>query len=437
MYNSVVLEWMMDMKRKLFSCLICTVLVLGSFLNAYAEGEAIPTPTEAPTTSVDTLGLNAKAAVLIDAKTGMVLYQKNMDQQMFPASITKILTNYIALEKLGKDDLLTANATAIDNIDRTSSHIWLDYGEQAPMIDFVYASMMQSANDASNVLAEAASGTQEEFAKVMNEVAKNAGAKNSNFVNAHGLPDDAHVTTAYDMAMITRAALKNKDFKEVFGQVRYDMAPTNKQKDTRVFSSANEMIKNSKFKYDYATGGKTGWTEAAGYTMVNSATKDNMDLIGVVLGCDSADARYEDMIKLFNYGFDNYKTVTIPNDIGDVHSDVKQGSKVIGEVDFTLSNSLHVLLPMSTDESTLTIEVELRNEDEGEAIQGYAIIKIGNEAVGEVQLEKNITLYDLSFQSYMLPKIVTVVDWFSVGILGLFLVLKFIVFLKKSTKLPE
>lgn len=428
---------MIKMKRRIFSYLICGLLIVGSLLPSYAEDNATPTPEPTPTQSVDTLGLNAKSAVLIDAKTGMVLYQKNMDQQMFPASITKILTNYIALEKLGKDDLLTASATAIDNIDRASSHIWLDYGEQAPVIDLVYASIMQSANDASNVLAEAVGGTQEDFAKLMNEVAKNAGAKNSNFTNAHGLPDDAHVTTAYDMAMITRAALRNENFKEVFGQVRYDMAPTNKQKDTRVFSSANEMIKNSKFKYDYATGGKTGWTEVAGYTMVNSATKDNMDLIGVVMGCDNADSRYEDMTKLFNYGFDNYKTVTISNDIGDVHSEVKDGSKVIGEVDFTLSNSLNVLLPMSTDESTLAIEVELRNEDEGEAIQGYAIIKIGENRVGEVQLEKNIILYDLSFGAYVLPKIVQVINWISIGILGLFLVLKVLVFLKKNTKLPE
>lgn len=424
---------MIKMKRRIFSYLICGLLIVGSLLPSYAEDNETPTPTQ----SVDTLGLNAKSAVLIDAKTGMVLYQKNMDQQMFPASITKILTNYIALEKLGKDDLLTASATAIDNIDRASSHIWLDYGEQAPVIDLVYASIMQSANDASNVLAEAVGGTQEDFAKLMNEVAKNAGAKNSNFTNAHGLPDDAHITTAYDMAMITRAALRNENFKEVFGQIRYDMAPTNKQKDTRVFSSANEMIKNSKFKYDYATGGKTGWTEVAGYTMVNSATKDNMDLIGVVMGCDNADSRYEDMTKLFNYGFDNYKTVTISNDIGDVHSEVKDGSKVIGEVDFTLSNSLNVLLPMSTDESTLAIEVELRNEDEGEAIQGYAIIKIGENRVGEVQLEKNIILYDLSFGAYVLPKIVQVINWISIEILGLFLVLKVLVFLKKNTKLPE
>ncbi|SJZ67581.1 D-alanyl-D-alanine carboxypeptidase [Anaerorhabdus furcosa] len=428
---------MIKMKRRIFSYLICGLLIVGSLLPGYAEDNATPTPEPTPSQSVDTLGLNAKSAVLIDAKTGMVLYQKNMDQQMFPASITKILTNYIALEKLGKDDLLTASATAIDNIDRSSSHIWLDYGEQAPVIDLVYASIMQSANDASNVLAEAVGGTQEDFAKLMNEVAKNAGAKNSNFTNAHGLPDDAHVTTAYDMAMITRAALRNENFKEVFGQVRYDMAPTNKQKDTRVFSSANEMIKNSKFKYDYATGGKTGWTEVAGYTMVNSATKDNMDLIGVVMGCDNADSRYEDMTKLFNYGFDNYKTVTISNDIGDVHSEVKDGSKVIGEVDFTLSNSLNVLLPMSTDESTLAIEVELRNEDEGEAIQGYAIIKIGENRIGEVQLEKNIILYDLSFGAYVLPKIVQVINWISIGILGLFLVLKVLVFLKKNTKLPE
>ncbi|MEG0734165.1 MAG: D-alanyl-D-alanine carboxypeptidase family protein [Anaerorhabdus sp.] len=435
-YNRKELEWMIKMIKKIFSSLLCIGLIIGNYLPLFAE-DTEPTSEPTATPVVDSLALNAKTAVLIDAKTGMVLYQKNMNEQRYPASITKILTNYIALEKLDSSAVLSASATAIDNIDRTSSHIWLDYGEEAPMIDLVYASIMASANDASNVLAEAVSGTQEEFAKLMNEVATSVGAKNSNFSNAHGLNDDGHVTTAYDMAMITRAALRNEKFKEVFGQVRYDMAPTNKQTETRVFSTGNEMLKNSKYSYEYVTGGKTGWTEDAGYTMVNSATKDNMDLIGVVMGCDSGDARYEDMTKLLNYGFNNYKTVTISNEIGDVHSEVKEGSKVIGEVDFTLANSLNVLLPMSVDESLIVLETEVRKQDEGSNIEGYAVIKIDGDVVGEVELEKHITLYDLSFKGSTLPKIVTVIDWISVGILALFIGLKVLIFIMKSTKLPE
>lgn len=176
------------MIKKILSVLICTFILISGF-QVVAEEEPTPTPETVESTP-DSLGLNAKSAVLIDAKTGMVLCQKNMNQQMYPASITKILSIYIALEKLDPNAILSASATAIDNIDRTSSHIWLDYGEEAPAIDFVYAGMMASANDAMNVLAESVSGTQEAFVALMNETAKSAGAKNSNFVNAHGLPDE-------------------------------------------------------------------------------------------------------------------------------------------------------------------------------------------------------------------------------------------------------
>ncbi len=435
MYNRNRFRMDDTMIKKILSLLMCTFLLLNSF-TVFAEDEATPTP-EPEVTVPDALGLNAKAAVLIDAKTGMVLYQKNMNEPMYPASITKVLTIYIALEKLDPNATLTATNTAIDNIDRTSSHIWLDYGEQAPMIDFAYASMMASANDATNLLAEAVSGSQEEFAKLMNEVATSAGAKNSNFINAHGLPDENHKTTAYDMAMILRAAMKNNTFKEVFGAVRYDMAPTNKQSNTRAFSTGNEMLKNSKFKYEYATGGKIGWTNDAGYTMVNTATKDNMDLIGVVLGCDSSDARYEDMQKLFNYGFNNFKTVILSKELGIGESEIKEGKKVIGNATFYLANDLNVLLPMAQSEDTIAIHIEYRKIDEGENIEGYAVISVDGKDVGEIKLEKEMTLHDLSFSATKLPMIVNIINLISVGILGLFVILKFLVFIRRNTKLPD
>lgn len=422
------------MIKKIVSIVLCT-LIFGSYLT-FAEEDATPTP-EATVVVVDSLGLNAKAAVLLDAKTGMVLYQKNMSDQMDPASITKILTVYLALEKLDENSILTASASAIDNIDRSSSHIWLDYGEQAPMIDLAYASMMASANDATNVLAEAVSGTQDDFATFMNEVAMDAGALNSNFTNAHGLPDDGHKTTAYDMAVILRTAMKSDKFKEVFGALRYDMAPTNKQSETRVFSSGNEMMKNSKFKYEGVTGGKVGWTEIAGYTMVGTATKDNMDLIAVVLGCETSDARYEDMTKLFNYGFTNFKTIVMSKDLASNKVEMKEGKKVIGEAIFSLKKDLNVLLPMTQNEETLAMRVEYKKADEGSKIEGYAIISLDGVDVGEVQLEKEMILYDLSFSATTLPMVVQIINYMSVGVLLLFVSIKVLAEIKKNTKLPD
>ena len=246
------------------------------------------------------LNLDGESAVLIDADSGAVLYEKNADDRHYPASITKIMTVYLALSQGNPDQMLTATDTAIDNIDRKSSHIWLDYGEELSLKDACYAAIMASANDASNVLAEAIGGSQEEFAGLMNEAAAAAGAKNTHFANAHGLPDEDHYTTAYDMAMITRMAMKNAAFAEVFGTVKYEMQPTNKQKDVRYFASGNDMLKKGEFFYEYATGGKIGWTEDAGYTIVTTASKDGVNLIAVVLKNSSKNARYTDTRTLFD-----------------------------------------------------------------------------------------------------------------------------------------
>lgn len=425
-------------KKTLLAMLIALLLLMNGF-QVIAEEEATPTPTpETVETTPDSLGLNAKSAVLIDAKTGMVLYQKNMNQQMYPASITKILSIYIALEKLDVNTMLSASATAIDNIDRSSSHIWLDYGEEAPAIDFIYAGMMASANDAINVLAESVSGTQEQFVTLMNETAIGAGAKNSNFTNAHGLPNESHITTAYDMAMITRLAMRNDTFKEVFGAKSYEMKPTNKQKDTRVFSTGNEMIKNSKNTYEYATGGKIGWTKDAEYTMVTTATYNNMDLIAVVMGATTSDDRYADTKKLFDYGFNNYKTVVVSkNTIESQIVEVKKGSTLLATATFTVPYDFNILLPMEMEDSAVSTSVEIRNETDPEKIEGAVLLYLEGQEVGEQRMEKEIIMHDTSFQATKLPMIVQVIDYISLGILGLFVIIKFLVFLRKNTKLPE
>lgn len=424
------------MIKKILSVLICTFILISGF-QVVAEEEPTPTPETVESTP-DSLGLNAKSAVLIDAKTGMVLYQKNMNQQMYPASITKILSIYIALEKLDPNAVLSASATAIDNIDRTSSHIWLDYGEEAPAIDFIYAGMMASANDAMNVLAESVSGTQEAFVALMNETAKSAGAKNSNFVNAHGLPNEAHVTTAYDMAMITRTAMRNELFKEAFGAKLYEMKPTNKQKDTRTFSTGNEMLKKSKNIYENATGGKIGWTKDAEYTMVTTATYNNMDLIAVVMGCSTSDDRYADTRKLFDYGFNNYKTVIVSKDtIESKVVEVKKGSTVLATATFTVPYDFNILLPMEMEDSAVSTSVVIRNENNPETIEGAVVLYLEGKEVGEQRMQKDIVMHDTSFQATKLPIIVQIIDYISLGVLALFVFIKFLVFLRKNTKLPE
>ncbi len=391
-----------------------------------------------PCYASEDLMIESEAVILIDGKTGMVLYEKNSHEKKYPASITKIMTVYLALSNLSPDKVLVASPSAIDSIDRKSSHIWLDYKEEATVIDLAYAALLSSANDASNVLAEGVSGSLDGFVSLMNDTCVQWGCVDTTFKNAHGLPDEGHVTSAYDMALITKNAMKNEVFRTVFSTVTYKMNSTNKQKNVREFAQGNEILKNSPYFYEYANGGKIGWTQDAGYTIVTSASYNNMDLIAVVLGASSKEARYRDSKKLLDYGFSNFKTMMIKKeDIGVKEVDIINSKTVVGKAKFSISNNLNVLLPMSTDEGTISTEITVRNGDDPQFIKGFLTILISGKAVGEVAMEQVVETYDLSFGARVVPMISLAFNWFSVVILVLIYLFRIMMFLRKNTKLPD
>ena len=250
--------------------------------------------------------LVSESAVLIDAETGQVLYDKEMHKQMYPASITKILTVITGLEKLSMTQKMTMSHYAVFSLPVGSSHIALDENEEITMEQAVYAALLMSANDACNGIAEAAAGSIEAFTEMMNETAVRAGAKNSNFVNAHGLSDDNHYTTAYDMAMICRYALKNETFRKVFGTYKYVMAPTNEQPEQRTFVNQHYMVSVPDMKYDGIIGGKAGWTRVSKCTLVTAAERDGRCLIAVVMKCVKDKDKYADTKALLDWGFENF-----------------------------------------------------------------------------------------------------------------------------------
>lgn len=274
--------------------LFCFFIVLSAFfllaLTAFAAGPQ----------------LVSESAVLIDAETGQILYDKEMHKQMYPASITKILTVITGLEKLSMTEKMTMSHYAVFSLPVGSSHIALDEGEEISMEQAVYAALLMSANDACNGIAEAAAGSVDAFARMMNETAVRAGAKNSNFVNAHGLSDDNHYTTAYDMAMICRYALKNETFRKVFGTHKYVMAPTNKQPEQRTFINQHHMVSDPALKYNGIIGGKAGWTRVSKCTLVTAAERDGRCLIAVVMKCVMDDDKYADTKALLDWGFENF-----------------------------------------------------------------------------------------------------------------------------------
>ncbi len=247
----------------------------------------------------------SESAVLMDAKTGQVLYEKNMHMQLYPASITKILTILLGLEHGNLQDMVTMSREAVFSILRGSSHIALQDGEQITLEQALMAAMLPSANDASNGIAEHISGSDSEFAQFMNQRAREAGALNTNFVNPHGLPNESHVSTAYDMAIITRAALQNDKFREIFGTVRYTIPPTNKQPKSRDLWSEHRMLTTNKYYYQGVVGGKTGYTQISQNTLVTAARRGERELIVVVMKSQNY-AVYTDTIALFDYGFNQF-----------------------------------------------------------------------------------------------------------------------------------
>ena len=260
-----------------------------------------------------TVYIKSETAVLIDADTGIVLYDKNMNRQMHPASITKIMTGMLALEMADEKELMTTSRNAVYSLPYNTSHIALDQGEQITLEQAMYALAIESANDAANVIAEHIGGTTENFARLMTQKAHSLGAVNTNFTNAHGLPDNNHYTTAYDMALITSAAIKTEGFNRYFSANRYDMAQTNIRDVVRQFWNANYYING----YEECKGlvmSKTGWTEEAKHTMVTAAERDGVTLIAVVMSSTHKGDKFDDTTALLDYGFENFDKVTLSAD---------------------------------------------------------------------------------------------------------------------------
>lgn len=272
--------------------------------------------TALPVLAIDTAkfpeppDLYAQAAVLMDADTGQVLYGKAERQRMYPASLTKIMTCLLAMENGKYSDIVTVRDEATQDVLGTT-HIALTEGEQLTLEQLMYAVMLESANDAAAAVGIHLAGSIQMFSKLMNDRAAQLGAVDSHFVNASGLPNDNHYSTAYDLALITREALKHPEFRKFAGTHQYTIPATNKN-ESRVVTHRNYMFVLND-TYEGAFAGKTGWTEEAGTCLMTVAERDGVTLICVVLKCaGAADAEFTDSTALFDYGFNNFRQVRIP-----------------------------------------------------------------------------------------------------------------------------
>ena len=303
--------------------------------------------------------INSEAAILMDAAGGQILFQKNMDQKMYPASITKIMTGMLALERGKLTDVITMSDNAVFSVDRDSSHIALDVGEKITLEQALYATSIESANDAANGIAELIGGTLGNFSKMMNDTAVQVGAKNTKFINSNGLHSDSHYTTAYDMAKITAAAIKVPGFVKIFAAKHYEIPPTNKQPATRIFSSRNKLI-NGEVPYNEILMSKTGWTSEAQHTLVTAAKKDGTTLVAVVMKSSNTNDKWKDTVDLLNYGFTQFSSVEITNEklIQSAPKMFTLANNTLDSIVYTASGTVSILLPINLTLDDLSFRYE-------------------------------------------------------------------------------
>ena len=311
------------------------------------------------------VSIQADGGIVMDSDTKTVLYGKNMDQPYYPASITKILTALIVLERCDLEEMVTFSHDDVYNVEAGSSSAGIDEGDVLTVRDCLYALMLASANESANALACHISGSREEFAKLMNEKAESLGCTGSHFANPSGLNDENHYTTAHDMALIARAAIQNPDFLTINGTRSYQLAPTKRTPEGGYVANHHKMLnKNEAVYYSGAFAGKTGYTSLAGNTLVTCARKGDMTLIAVVL--NGHQSHYADTKALFDFGFRSFQSLRAADyetRYKALENDMTIAGMTSGDsISLELDRNGRVVIPKDADftdtQSTLTYDLD-------------------------------------------------------------------------------
>lgn len=305
--------------RAVFICILSAIL-----LTLSAAGYAV-TPSD---WSADDPGnlqgdhIFSQSAILIDAETGQVLFEKNPDSRMFPASTTKIMTLMLALESgISMDTVVTIPAQA-ENVPADSSKMYVYGGEQMPFKDLLYGFMLESGNDGAVAIAIIVSGSEEQFVVKMNERAAELGCTNTNFMNSHGYHDNNHYTSARDLAIIARAAMEIPEFREIVSTHTYILSATNLRGKREITSRVDMIVPDSNYYVAECTGIKTGYHSKAGNCFVGSAEKGGRTVISVSLFAtrDYVERKWFDANCMFQYAFTQYDTYYV-NDLFELADD--------------------------------------------------------------------------------------------------------------------
>ena len=381
------IEGILFMKR-ILSIFLCLALILG-----FVPGETAYAAAEWPSD----ISISADGGILMDINSGAVLFEKNSHEPYYPASITKILTALIVIENCGLDETVTFSNTAVNTLEPNSSILGARAGDTLSVRDCLYALLLQSANEVANALAEHCAGSMDAFAEMMNEKAAELGCTDSHFANPSGLNDPDHYVSAYDMALIAKAAFSNPTFVEVDSTTYYDV-PAGKLKQYpdgwRYYAHHRMLRRNDSLYYEGVIGGKTGYTSLAGNTLVTCAERDGMKLVAVVL--NGHQTHYSDTKALFDYGFKNFKSVPVA-DQDSTYSKVADDLTISGifsgsATRLTVNKNSAVTLPAdgSFSDVTSTLDYDLTDD-----VPDGAIARIdyqyGDKLVGQAYLEASVT----------------------------------------------
>ena len=346
----------------------------------------------------------AKSAILIDNATGKVLFEKNADEVLPPASMTKIGSMLIIMEAINHGNLKLDDKVTISEeaANMGGSQVFLEAGEVYTVHDLLKGVAIASGNDAVVALAEKVAGSQGEFVNMMNKRFKELGAKNTNFVNAHGLDAEGHYSTARDMAIIARELLKHEKILE-YTSIYEEYLEKNDGSKTWLVNT-NKLVRF----YDGIDGLKTGYTTSAGYCLTATAKKDNFRLISVVMGEESTENRSSDTVKMLNYGFNTFKINTI-----------KTNDEILGKVrveggkenfaDIVLLNDATELLKNTDEVSNYkfnlkvdSIKAPVKN---GEVVGSAEIIDDDGNIVDEVDVTVKTDIKKANFFDYLFKNI--------------------------------
>jgi len=376
-------------KQKWIVCILLLAILSSFTLSATA------------TDAAEDFEVTAKAAMLIELNTGTVLYELDSHEQNYPASLTKIMTCLLALENGNLDDILTVSYSAMENLHADGSSAGLIVGEEMSLENLLYCVMVSSANEACNVVAEYVSGSVDAFVELMNNRAAELGCMGTHFVNPHGLHDEDHYTTAYDLSLIVREALKYETFCTISDTAEYLIPATNKS-EPRELITTNELLKDysaNNFYYSKAHGVKTGFTTPASCCLISTADDGNMKLLSIVMGAPTVEGNYGNYIRrsfpecinMFEFGFNQYDIkMVLPTlyPIAEIPVNNAAGSETVA---LAPVQELSSLVPANFDNDQLKLDIQLIGDSvdapiEAGQVLGKVTVSLDGELIGTSQL---------------------------------------------------